>query len=46
MTIIDIAWASIGAILQVIVIGFAYAVGRHNGYWKRVDEEKSARGMQ
>lgn len=26
MTIVNIAWASIGAILQVIVIGFAYAL--------------------
>lgn len=45
MTIVDIAWASVGAILQVIVIGFAYVIGRHNGYWKRVAEEKSARGL-
>ena len=26
MTIVDIAWASIGAILQIIVIGFAYVI--------------------
>lgn len=46
MTVVDIAWASIGAILQIIVIGLAYVIGRHNGYWTRVDEEKSARGIK
>ena len=46
MTVVDIAWASIGAIFQIIVIGFAYVIGRHNGYWTRVDEEKSARGIR
>lgn len=46
MTIVDIAWASIGAILQIIVIGFAYVIGRHNGYWKRVSEEKFSRGIR
>ena len=46
MTVVNIAWASIGAILQIIVIGFAYVIGRHNGYWTRVDEEKSARGIR
>lgn len=46
MTIVNIAWASIGAILQVIVIGFAYTVGRHNGYWSRVDEERLGRGIK
>lgn len=45
MTVVDIAWASIGAILQIIVIGFAYVIGRHNGYWTRVDEKKFARGI-
>ena len=45
MTVVDIAWASIGAILQIIVIGFAYVIGRHNGYWTRVSEEKFARGI-
>ena len=43
MTVVDIAWASIGAILQIIV---TYVIGRHNGYWTRVDEEKSARGIK
>ena len=46
MTVVDIAWASISAILQIIVIGFAYTIGLHNGYWKRVDEEKFARRIR
>lgn len=46
MTIVNIAWASVSSILQIIVIGFAYVIGRHNGYWARVDEEKSARGIR
>lgn len=43
MTIVNIAWATLGAILQIVVIGFSYVVGRHHGYWKRVAEEKFAR---
>ena len=46
MTIENITWATLGALLQIIVIGFAYVVGRHNGYWKRVSEEKFARGIR
>ena len=38
MTIVNIAWATLGAILQIVVIGFAYVVGRHHGYWKRVND--------
>jgi hypothetical protein len=27
------------------LIGMAYSIGYHVGYWKRVQEEKSARGV-
>ena len=46
MTIVNIAWATLGAIVQIVVIGFAYIIGRQNGYWKRVSEEKFARGIR
>jgi hypothetical protein len=46
MTIENIAWETLGAILQIVVIAFSYFIGCHNGYWTRVEEEKSARGIR
>lgn len=34
------------AVLQVAAITATYLIGRYNGYWKRVEEEKSARGIR
>jgi len=34
------------ALLVAGAIGAAYRIGRYVGYWKRVDEEKSARGIR
>jgi len=44
MTIVNIAWATLGAILQIVVIGFAYVVGRHHGYWKSASQKRSSSG--
>lgn len=40
------AVAMLVAVLQTVVITAAYLIGRHCGYWKRVEEEKSARGIR
>lgn len=39
-----IAWAVIGAIVQIVVVSVAYFIGRYRGYWERVEEEKFTKG--
>lgn len=46
MTLEQILLIAIGAILQTAILTIAYHIGKHNGYWKRVEEEKFARGIR
>ena len=45
MTLEQILLIALGAILQSAILVVAYRIGKHNGYWKRVSEEKFARGI-
>lgn len=45
-TITVVAICAFAAELQAVVITAAYLIGRYCGYWKRVEEEKSARGIR
>ena len=45
MTLEQILLIALGAVLQTAILAIAYRIGKHNGYWSRVDQEKSARGI-
>jgi len=45
LNVVNVAWACLGAVLELIVIAAAFIVGRHYGYWERVEIEKGARGL-
>ena len=46
MSIAEITVVSVALIVQVILLAVAYRIGKQNGYWKRVGEEKFARGIR
>ena len=45
MTYGDMIAVVLTALVVTAGFGAAYRIGRHVGYWKRVDEERSARGI-
>ena len=44
-TITVVAICALVAVLQAVIITAAYLIGRHDGYWKRVEVERGARGI-
>lgn len=46
MTWEQIAIAALGAVVELSALFLAFRLGWHGGYWCRVEEEKSARGIK
>lgn len=46
MSTAEITVVSIALIAQAATLAAAYYIGKRNGYWKRVAEEKFARGIR
>lgn len=38
--------AVLGAVIEITALFVAFRLGWHGGYWERVDQEKSARGIK
>ena len=44
-TLVITALVSLTTVIVSLLVGVAWAVGYHRGYWTRVGEEKMARGI-